>query len=237
MRTISISRSIITFWEDLVFLEAALLATDQTKPLAAPVTEALEEFTATLKTDLDTRRGLLQCSARGSVADAELDTGLRGLFSAVLHLVKQDRKRPEFTTLFSTHIGNVVRHGLRRQLDIAEQLRAKLSLSIYPDALRDEQQALLEPLVAKGRAALEDQHKAELSRVAGRLDARAWKDEANAVRLSVYGELLTMASKAGRKKEWAEAFFLRRTEGVEAGEAGERDADGGESDEPDLPEG
>ncbi|AKT40373.1 hypothetical protein [Chondromyces crocatus] len=209
MRTIQLTSSLITFWSDVVFLEAALRATPETEALAAPVTEVLDDFPKILQRDLNTRRGVLQESARGSVADASLDTGIRQLFNGVLHLVGQNRKRAEFTTLFNEHIGAVVRHALRKQIDVADGLVGKLAVKIYPDDFRTRFVELLRPLVAHGRSVIEAQRQAEVGRVDGRIDVKAWKEEVNAIRLSVYAQLLTIASQTGRKRSWAEVFFLR----------------------------
>src|SRR5690349_4236140 len=136
MRSIPFSSSVLKFWQDLVFLEAALLADDTTKHLGAVITPVLDEFPAILQKDLDTRRSVIQASARAFVADTRIDDVIRGLFSSVLALVQQNRKRQEFTTLFSTHIGDVVRHALRKQIDVAKDLSDKLAMKIFPDALR-----------------------------------------------------------------------------------------------------
>ncbi len=210
MRVIPPSRSILAFWEDLTFLEAALLADEETSALAGPVTAAVEEFMPALQRELGTRRSLIQSSARSSVGDARLDLGIRGLFSATLHLVGQNRKMPAFSALFSTHIGEVVRHALGRQVEIARDLLGKLSLSHYTPEFRAAQAAVLEPLIARGAAVLEEQRQAELARTSGRIDVRAWKDEANAVRLSIYASLLGIVAQTGRNKAWAEAFFLSK---------------------------
>lgn len=211
MRVIPQTRSILTFWEELTFLEAALLADEETAALAAPVTAAIDEFTPSLQRELDTRRSLIQSNARTSVADARLDLGIRGLFSATLHLVGQNRKLPAFTTLFSTNIGVVVRHALGRQVEIARAMLDRLTLPHYTPEFRAAQTAALEPLVARGAAVLEEQRVAELARTAGRIEVRAWKDEVNAVRTSVYASLLTLATQTGRSKAWAESFFPRKT--------------------------
>jgi hypothetical protein len=207
MRTIPLSRATLDFWEDLVFLEAALLAEDETRELAAPVTAAIQEFMGTLLRDLESRRALIQSSARLSVTDARLDFGIRGLFSGTLHLVGQNRKRVEFTTLFSTHIGAVVRHALKRQVEVARDLLDKLLLPHYPEEFRTAQVAALRPLITRGAQVLEEQRQAELARVNGRIDLRTWKEEANAVRLSVYAALLALAAQTGRGKQWPEVFF------------------------------
>jgi hypothetical protein len=209
LRAISISSSILTFWQDLVFVEAALLADDETKHLASIVSPVLDEFPAILQRDLDTRRSVIQASARAFVADARIDSAIRSLFSAVLALVQQNRTRKEFTTLFSTHIGEVVRHALRKQIDVAKGLTDKLSLKIFPDDLRSAQTKLLNAMIKRGKAVLEEVRKAGMARVEGRIDIGTWKEEANAARLTVYGQLLSIAAKTGRGKAWAEGFFPR----------------------------
>ncbi len=211
MRAIPPSRSILVFWEDLTFLEAALLADEETRELAPPVTSVVDVFMPALQRDLDTRRSRIQSSARASIGDALIDHGIRGLFSATLHLVGQNRKLPAFTTLFSTHIGEVVRHALGRQVEIARDLLDKLSLSHYPAEFRAQQTAALQPLVARGAAIIEERRQTELARTAGRIDVQAWKDEANAVRLSIYASLLSLAAQTGRSKAWAEVFFQPST--------------------------
>ena len=228
MRAIPTSRSTVTFWEDLIFLEAALLADEETRDLAAPVTSLIDEFMPTLHRDLDTRRSLIRTSARMSVADARLDFGIRGLFSDTLHLVKQNRKRVEFTSLFSTHIGAVVRHALKRQVEVARDLLDKLLLSHYPEEFRSAQILALQPLIARGAEVIEEQRQAELARVNGRIELRTWKEESNAVRLSVYASLLALAAQTGRGKQWAEVFFKQKGSVPEGEEEGNTPVDGGE---------
>ena len=208
MRALPTSRSLLHFWEQAVFLEAALLADPETKHLAPPVTETLDDFSALLQKDLTARRVLVQAYAHGSVADADLDTGIRRVFSSTLHLTGQDRKRTEFTSLFGSSIAAIVRHALRKQLEVTKDLLRRLStLSVFPDSFKNDATAILSPLVAAGDAAVEEQKQAEVARIATRLDVTAWKEEVNALRLSVYAQLLSIASKTGRKRSWAEAFF------------------------------
>lgn len=227
MRAIPPSRSVLVFWEDLVFLEAALLADEETRALAAPVTPVIDAFMPALQRDLDTRRVQIQSSARSSVADARIDRGIRGLFSATLHLVGQNRKHPAFTNLFSTNIGDVVRHALGRQVEIARDLLDKLTLSHYSEEFRASQTTALQPLVARGAEVLEERRQAELARATGRIDVRAWKDEANAVRLSVYASLLTLAAQTGRGKPWAATFFRPKYESAGEDAVDDVPADGG----------
>jgi hypothetical protein len=228
MRTVPLSRSVLAFWQDLIFLEAALLADEETRALAAPVTAHINLFMPTLVRELDTLRAVIQSNARLSVTDARLDLGIRGLFSATLHLVNQSRQHPAFTGLFSTHIGAVVRHALKRQVEVARDLIDKLSLPHYTPEFRAAQTAALQPLIARGAEVLEAQRQTELARSSGRLDVRVWKEEANAVRLSAYGALLALAAQNGRGKAWPEAFFQRKG-GVASESGGDDPTDDGET--------
>lgn len=214
MRTIPITSSILTFWQQLVFVEAALLAEDDTKALASVITPVLDDFPAILQKDLDTRRAVIQAGARAFVADTGVDDAIRRLFSAVLAFVEQNRKRQEFTTLFSSHIGEYVRHALRKQVEVAKDLVEKLGLKIYPDELRTPQTKALNAVIKRGNAVLDEVRKAETARVEGRIDIRTWKEEANAARLTVYGQLLTIAAKTNRGKAWAEGFFPRTSAAI-----------------------
>lgn len=208
MRKIHPTRAILVFWADLTYHEAALLADDDAKHLAPPVSKALEDFNAIFKLDLDSRRGILKANAKSSVADAHLNERIRKLHSAALHLVDQVRKRPEFNSLFSETIDKVIRFALKRQVDVAEKLVETLGLKIYSDDFRAAHVGALQTLITKGRTILGEVRAAEIARTEVRLDIRAWKDDVNALRLANYGELTTIAAKTGRPRDWAEAFFL-----------------------------
>ena len=208
MRRIDLARAILVYWACLTFHEAALLADDDAKHLAGPVTSALEEFNTIFKLDLDTQRNVLKARAKSSVANVHLDGGIRKLHSAALFLVDQVRKRPEFNTLFSETIGKVVRFALKRQVDVAEKLVETLGLKMYPDDFRTTHTGSLQTLIAAGKAVLGNVRSAEMSRTEARLDINAWKDDVNALLLANYGELTTIAAKTERTRDWVEAFFL-----------------------------
>ncbi len=69
MQIISTQRALLVFWDDLVFLEAAVLADERTAALAPAVTEHLEGFEAVFQGDLMSRRARLQSRARKKIAD------------------------------------------------------------------------------------------------------------------------------------------------------------------------
>jgi membrane-bound ClpP family serine protease len=62
------------------------------------------------------------------------------------------------------------------------------------------------------------------------IDVRTWKEEANAVRLSIYAALLSLAAQHGRGKSWAESFFKKKSA------ANERDDDDEPVDSGELPD-
>jgi hypothetical protein len=208
MRRIDPSRSTLVFWADLTFHEGALLADDDAKHLAPPISKALDDFNTIFQLDLDTRRGVLRANAKASVADVHIDGRIRKLHSAALFLVDQARKRPEFSNLFSESIDKVVRFALKRQVEVADKLIETLGLKLYSDEFRSAHAAPLQSLVTAARTILGEVRTAEIARTEARIDIRAWKDDANAVRLANYGELTTIAAKSGRSRDWVEAFFL-----------------------------
>lgn len=207
MRTIPLTHSLLQHWEQLTYLEAALLAHPEAAPLAQPVTETLESFPAIRDLDLQTRRTIVQARAHGSVADAGLDEALREVHSNTLHLTRQDRSAKHYRSLFPNALAAHIRHALARQVEVTRETRAQLQLSLYEQEFRAEQEALLDPALEAGEGALEERKSAEFARVEGRMAVDAWKEEVNAVRLSVYAQLLTLAAKARRKRSWANSFF------------------------------
>ena len=208
MRRIDPSRAILVFWAQLTFHEAAVLADDSTKHLAPPVTKALADFTTIFQLDLDSRREVLKTQAKSGMIDVSLDERIRKLHSATLFLVGQVRKRPEFTSLFSETIDKVVRFALKRQVEVAEGLAQTLSLKLYSDEFRNAHQGPLQALIGGARTVLGEVRSAEIARTDARLDIRAWKDDVNAILLANYGELVTLAAKAGHSRDWADAFFM-----------------------------
>lgn len=125
--------------------------------------------------------------------------------------VKQDRSRKEYTTLFPKALRALIRHALAKQVVVAHETVQKLGLSLFEPAFKAVQVALLEPVIAKGEAVLEERKHAELDRVEGRIEIETWKQDVNAVRTSVYAELITLATKLGHKRAWADAFFPAAT--------------------------
>jgi hypothetical protein len=225
MRALSPSSSIQRYWEDLTYVEAALLANDDTKALAAVVSVSLAEFEQVSKRDLDTRRAVIQSRARSSVADGNLDESLRHVHANTLHLVRQDRSQREYTTAFPGALTGLIRHALAKQIVAARELVERLGLSVYAADFRDAQVALITPMITKGEVVIDERRDAELGRVEGRIELETWKEDANAVRMSVYAQLLGIASKSKRKRSWAESFFPASTSRSKSDDSDELDGD------------
>lgn len=214
MRAIPAESSILVYWGVLVYVEAALLAEDATKDLATPITAILDDFSKILQLDLDTQRAQIRASARSVVADGRIDAAIRGLFSAVLHLVGQDRKRQELRTLFPTTISDAVRFALRKQIDVATDLVEKLAFKYYPDDLREAHTKVLNGSIKHGRSVVKEIVDAETARGHARIDIKEWKTEANKTLRSVYGQLVDLGAQRGQGSKWPDMFFPRTPSSV-----------------------
>lgn len=225
MQVLDPKLSLITYWQHLVYTEAALLAHPDAAPLAPAFDALLKEFEALLGADLATRRASIQAQAHAVIADKNLDDGLRELHSDALHEVRQDRAHAVFTALFESDIGATIRFALARQLEVADAIVAKLGLTIVPEGLRSHV-GTLGALIGKGRTVLGGKKAAALARTEANLGAAAWKDDANAARLTAYGALLGIAAKTRRPKTWADAFFMRSADAPEGVDVGGAPAEG-----------
>jgi hypothetical protein len=215
MQTLSKGSSAQVYWEDLVFLEAALLASPDTAALAGAVTEVLAEYEGLQARKLAVRRAQLQARARASVADAMLDGGLRSLRNAALFLVQHRRDDPAYRALFKGTLEDEIKHALRRQVEVAQQKVDALSLQLFDEAFRQANRPGLMALVEQGRAVLQSGREASFAAADHKLTEDAWKEEVAAVRQAVYGQLMTLGAQKGLGKKWAEAFFDGGLSGLE----------------------
>jgi hypothetical protein len=207
MRVLNKKASAETYWDDLVFLEAALLATPETSALAEPITALIDEGEALFQRRRQVRRGQLQSGARASIAHSLLDLGVRRLHNAALFLAQQDRSRPEFRALFRGTLQDEIRHGLRKQLEQADEMIGRLSNRLLPETFQAEHRDNLQGLKERARGAFEAARAASSLEADLRFDEDQWKDEANAARQTTYGALLQLGATQGQAKEWARAFF------------------------------
>lgn len=208
MRLIRSSASLLVYFDELVYLEAALLARPDTAQLASHVSALLDRWQPLFDRHLSARREAAQINARVAVADLNLDVGLRGLYSAALAHVLQNRQDPAFRGLFTDTIAVLVRPGLQRQVQVAgEVLQRLLDLQVVPQGLRDGFAAPLQAAIELGTKTLAARVAAEVARVGHRFDVESFKTEVNALRTALYGELLQRGAATGNAKDFADAFF------------------------------
>ena len=200
--------SLSVYWEDMMFVEASLLAVPETVGLALSVTAHLAGLEGIEARDKASMRGLVQARARASVVDAVLDDGVRDVQSDLLNLVRQDRKDRRYEGMFKKGLGKAIATtSLLKQIVEVERIVGALDLPVYEDNFRDKQVGYLEPLLVRGREALLASDKAEKGRVVNRIQIDDWKHEANVVRMDVYGRLVLIAAEQGKSKKWVRAFF------------------------------
>lgn len=214
MRKLNEKRSYDYFNDDLVYLEAALLARPLTSALAEPITAHLEAGEAVRQLERVARRRVIQAYARGKVADVDLDDGARDTHSDALGLVRQDRKARLFSTLFPGPINTVVKHALRGQIGVTRRIIKTLDLDLFPAAFREKHQAALGERLRIAEAALEARDNAEFEQTRVRLQVTDWKEEANGLRLGVYSQLLRIAAEQRHGRSWAEQFFMPHASGA-----------------------
>jgi hypothetical protein len=228
MRVLGLARGAELFEEDLTFLEAGLLAEPEAVGLAGQVAALLEEGQALEQRRKALRRAQLQRKAQAVAVDGRLDEQLRALHADALHAVKQDRKDRAFSSLFAENVQMTTRYALRRQVEVARGLVARLGLGLLPEELRARHTSALGALIEEGARVLEAQDQAEMEMARLRLELEDWKRDANAARMQVYGALLEVASGKGLRREWAERFFAQPEERGGASDA-ERDPSDGPS--------
>jgi hypothetical protein len=226
MRVLGLARGAEWFEEDLTFLEAGLLAEPEAAGLAVQVAALLEEGQGLEQRRKALRRAQLQRKAQTVAVDGRLDEQIRALHTDALHAVKQNRKERAFSSLFDQTIPATVRYALRRQVEVARGLVARLGLGLLPEELRVRHTSALGALIEEGARVLEAQDQAEMEMARLRLELEDWKRDVNAARMQVYGALLEVASGKKLRREWAERFFAQPEERSASGS--ERDA----SDEP-----
>ena len=203
------TRSHLVFWEHLVFTEASLGSTDETKELVEPIATEIEKFDEIQRDDLGSRRRVIRSKASCSMADSKLNDEMRRTQSTMLHEVNQNRRSKSYKILFSDDIGSMTKYALKRQLEVTKELVSKFELPGIPDSIRTEHKHNLEEAILRGEKALKTREEAQINRLEQKIKMDEWKDNVNAIRLSVYSMLLQIASKTNRKASWANSFFAK----------------------------
>jgi hypothetical protein len=207
MKLLPLSGSLETFSDDLIYLEAALAANALTIDYARLVQTKLESWDPISRTSRDANREITRTNAVLAVRNAQLDETTRQLGGAVLVDANQDRKSTLFRRFFPVAPSELIRWGFQEQLNQTKNVilpeLAKLPAS-------SKARAFLEPLTTLATAGAEAlQRRLEVwgAKSSVRLDVEEWKRGANALRTTVYAELLKLGAANGYTRAWADSFF------------------------------
>lgn len=207
MKVIELDRSLETYYDELVYTEAGLSAQDLTKSLAALFQSAIEKLLEKITMERAARRDVLRANAMVKIADFELDNVTMRFGQALLVETNRNRESLMFRRFFPNTPSELIRTSLRDQ--------AQLTLStIIPELDKLEAASMLKPYkelmqsaAEKVMTVLTTREQATATRALVGHDVLEWKEGCNALRLSVYAELLKIAAEKGYSKSWANSFF------------------------------
>ncbi len=205
-RHIPASSSLPVHEQELLYSLDRLEADPDTRDLAA----MLEPLLGALATVHAAQKAAWRDENRGDAAvryaDQVLDDAVDALWNQLLFLADRRTDDPRVRTYFPKPRSEVVRLGLQSQLAV---------VGSWPTALAGEPEPELQALGVRLQQAI-DAGQAAVSRRADAVLARATqkarevlllKDDIQAARQSVYGELVRRAAAARRPRSWADGFF------------------------------
>lgn len=206
IRSITHKESLDGVWEDLTYSEARLLSDADARDLAPAVSGLIDRCEKIRQEQRATWRAEIGAQAAVDAADDALDAAVLGCNEALLEVVRQDRSHPRYQRYFKRAPSLVLRLGLQSEMEV---------VGAWPDSLATEPE---EPLkmagqalsmaIAIGEGALEARRKAASERSDQRVrGVLPFLDDANRVRLSLYGELVRRGVEKKLGKGWARGFF------------------------------
>ncbi len=233
MRRIPLSASLLTFLEQLEYPEAALSAEEETSELAKPFRDQIAEWDNIFKQERAGRRSVVRAEAIVAVRNVQLDRHTVRFGASVLGETGGDRRSPFFRRFFPVAPSQYVRQPLRKQ---CEQTLNVMVVELEKLDKKHTLRSFVSPLTSLAKSALsalDARTKVKSERTMGASDIEEWKEGCNAMRLSVYAELLKIAAEKGYGRAWADSFFPSET--AVGGEAEEVTAPEGGVTEPEAP--
>ncbi len=197
-----------TVWDALVFFEARSLhdlnAADLA-PLVAPFLVRCE----TVRTDrYVVRRGELIAQAAVAAANDTLDDTVSAVDEGMQRVVDRNRDAARYTRYFTSNPWIIIRLGL--QSELAKVRGWVASLKSEPETQLRQLGDTLEKNVKAGDAAVQGRIDAAAKRADHRVrEIVTLIDDVNALRLSLYGTLVTRAAERKLPKDWPNRFFRR----------------------------
>jgi hypothetical protein len=199
------SESLETAREELRYSERRLAARPETAALAVPFTTLLARWPGIR----DAQLAHWDAEANADVAVANLDDDADDLvedLSRFLINLFKGREHPQYKRIFGDDAPSGVQAlGLESQ-------RARMA--DWPAALREASPETapfadrIQTVLDAGRVALDERVAAAAARANHRVNAiRGFFDEANALRLTTFAQLLTLSASTGKSKSWPKRFF------------------------------
>ena len=207
LRRIRYDESMDGLWDELVYTRARLEAEARASDLASAVRDALSRVGETRQNQLQHWETEIVAQAMVDGVDYDLDGIVGDIGINLERLSCKDRKHPRWTRYFGTDAPSSV-----RRLGLASEVRRvrgwASSLKSEPEAELKELGRRLQDTLARADEALALRERA----AAARADHRAREimtlvDDINALRLSVYGELISRVGRIGQDPSWPDQFF------------------------------
>lgn len=207
------SDSLDSYWEELVYTEARLLAAGHTSHATA-IAKRIKALDALQAAQKGHWRREIVAQAHVDAVDDDLDDRVEGVARELTYLDK-GRKTSRFRQYFKGTVSAIVRLGLESQLGVVRPFVAMLAKE--PEkALKDHGKAL-SGIVKNGDKAVEERASAATDRAAHRArQILSFVDDLNAARLTLHAELTIHAAKEKLPRDYADRFFRRPTRTAKA---------------------
>lgn len=206
MKIISVKRALHVFWEELFYLKARLQCHPKTAGLVGPVEDQLASFEDILHAEREMKGAVFMMKALAEASREAIKEDISLLYLLALSYVRKDKTDDCYAKLIKIHESTLLRYSFEVQKAEFMRMTSVLRQTIYEDGFRDEANEVLERLLSTVDAALADARETEEKCAQYRVDANAWKVEANNVRLRVYSGLILF--EGSHVKTWARGFFM-----------------------------
>jgi len=207
VRRIGYNESLESIRDELVYTRARLEADADARDLAPRIQDLIGRWQGVRQGQLDGWDAELVAQAQVDAVDYALDGAVEELATNLDTAVRRDRQSPRWKRYFGSDTPGAIRHlGLASETSRVSGWIDSLKSESEPE-LRQCGQHLAQLVTEAGRA-LEARQKAATVRADHRArEIMTLVDDLNALRLSLYGELITRVGKTSRDRSWPAEFF------------------------------
>lgn len=215
MRQIPVTYSLLTFLDDLTYLEAALSADPDAADLAAAVEEQIGQWDEVFAKERAGRRAVTRADAVVAVRNTELDRTTTRFAATALLEAGQDRNSPQFKRFFKSPPSALVRSNLRKQCEYTRDVILTEIAGVPAKSPLKPYAASLDKGLKAALVALDDRARAHGDRATGGTLIVEYKEGVNNLRTSTHAELIKRGVAKGFGRGWAETFFRPSSQTVE----------------------